>query len=122
MSAPFITKEEIAQFVKAYADAHPGTDNVIKNAMGSNGTTWGDYNEGLMAFCNAMEQSINEKVQVRLDAWQLKVKAMRDTLVGQWTYALENRINWCIDMIKKYHTSEYQAPMNLDDIPNIPEI
>lgn len=120
MSAPFITKEEIAQFVKAYADAHPGTDEVIKKAMGSNGTTWGNYNEGLMAFCDAMEKSINEKVQNRLDIWRTSVNnSLRNTLES-WRGILNGELNALINYANT-HGGQLPAHYTLNYIPNIPE-
>lgn len=90
-----ITKEKVAEWIKEYADKHPGPGNVIRQTLGSNGTSWSNqYKDGMWAMCEGIAESINNEVN---DYMKQKVVALREktenAINTQWKPLLVHNFN-----------------------------
>lgn len=130
----YITKEDIKVMIQQYADSNPGPNNVIKNSLGTDGTSWtGEYKDGMLAICEGISRAVNEKVAMRLKNHRDSVKSLRDKLNSMKAhynaslYFIQSYVNWCIVTINTLHGKNKETLLlgRFDDdnpLPDIPEI
>jgi ABC-type sulfate transport system substrate-binding protein len=89
-----VTREQVIQFIKQWADTHPGQDDIIKNSLGSSGSVWsGGYKDGVVAIIDGIVRSINEKAGEKLQEEIDKRVALRNKLNSQWQSAIESNFS-----------------------------
>ena len=115
MPTEVITKADIRALIEDWADVHPGPNNTIRIALGSSGTSWtGIYKDAMLAICDGIAKSINEKIvehyEDLIENEVAKRMQLRNKLQNEW----RSKLNSVIDEVNDL------AGTSIEHLPDLP--